>query len=390
MLLDASQSFNFLPIPANIQFGFGVLSQLPEHIRTLGGTRVLIVTDPGLQAAGIIDRVKEILENAHVSYTVYDGVKPDSGSTLISEATGQLKEVGADLVVGIGGGSSLDTAKAVAAMATNPGGILDYVGLHKIRDAPLPIIAIPTTAGTGSEASIWAVFTDDRTKLKVAAGSVLLFPKVALCDPELTLGLPPPLTASTGMDALAHAIECYTNNVCQPISGSLALGAIELIGKHLSSAVLNGQNRQSRYAMLLASTMAGIAMNPTRLGLSHALAMPLGSWGLKIPHGVGNAFVLPIVMEFNCPAAPDRFAAVARALGEEIKNLSVREAAARSVTAVRALAKEIGLVGGLSEFGLKEDHIPLVVEEAMKSGNIPVNPRQTRAEDLEQILKKAL
>jgi alcohol dehydrogenase len=192
------------------------------------------------------------------------------------------------------------------------------------------------------------------------------------------------------MDALAHAIECYTNNACQPISGSLALFAIELIGKYLPSAVLNGRSRLPRYAMLLASTMAGMAMNPTRLGLSHALAMPLGSWDLKIPHGIGNAVVLPMVMEFNYPAAPERFSAVARALGEKIENLSVREAAARSVSAVRALAKEIGIASGLSEFGLKEDHIPLVVEEAMKSGNVAVNPRRTQAEDLEQILRKAL
>lgn len=390
MLLNMTQSFNFLPIPVDIHFGFGIVSQLPEKVKALGGTRALIVTDPGLQTVGIIDRVKGILENAHISHTVYDGVKADSGSNLISEATRQLKEFGADIIVGIGGGSSLDTAKAVAAMATNPGSILDYVGLHKIKNPPLPIIAIPTTAGTGSEVTIWSVFTDERTKLKVATGSVLIFPKVALCDPELTIGLPPPLTASTGMDALAHAIECYTNNACQPISGSLAIGAIELIGTHLSNAVLNGQNRPSRYAMLLASTMAGMAMNATRLGLSHALAMPLGSWDLKIPHGVCNAVILPIVMEFNYPAAPDRFSAVARALGEKIENLSVREAAVRSVTAVRALAKEIGFTGGLAEFGFKEDHIPLVVEEAMKSGNIPVNPRLTRAEDLEEILKKAL
>ena len=193
----------------------------------------------------------------------------------------------------IGGGSALDTAKAVSALATNPGSPLAYVGLHKLKVRPLPVIAIPTTAGTGSEVSLWSVFTDDDRKLKVAIGGVLLYPTVALCDPELTLALPPALTASTGLDALAHAIECYTNNACQPISAALALEAIRLIGAHLQSAALNGGDRQSRYAMMLASTMAGMAMNPTRLGLAHALAMPLGSWSLKIPHSLAIAVTLP-------------------------------------------------------------------------------------------------
>jgi len=153
-------------------------------------------------------------------------------------------------------------------LATNPGPALSYAGLHKVRNRPLPMIAIPTTAGTGSEVTLWSVFTDDTRSVKVAIGSTLIYPAVALCDPELTLGLPPLLTAATGMDALAHAIECYTNNACQPISGALALKAIELIGCHLRSAVLNGRNLESRYGMMLAAAMAGIAMNPTRLGLA--------------------------------------------------------------------------------------------------------------------------
>ncbi len=221
----------------------------------------------------------------------------------------EAKSAASDLVIGLGGGSSLDTAKAVAALLTNPGSALDYVGLHRVRNRPLPMIAIPTTAGTGSEVTLWSVFTDDTRSVKAAIGSILLYPAVALCDPDLTMALPPPLTAATGMDALAHAIECYTNNACQPISAALALRAMELIGRHLRSAVLNGRNLESRYAMMLASTMAGIAMNPTRLGLAHALAMPLGSWGLRVPHGVVLALTLPPVMEFNYRAEPDRFVA---------------------------------------------------------------------------------
>ena len=241
MNMNASQSFNFLPIPTDIHFGCGILRTLPERIKSLGAKNAFLVTDPGVCAAGIMDRVSAILREASVDFTVCDRVKPDSGSRLIDETTVELKSSGADVVVGIGGGSSLDTAKAVAALATNAGSALDYAGLNKVRNRPLPMIAVPTTSGTGSEVTLWSVFTDDTRAVKVAIGGVLIYPSVALCDPELTLELPAALTAATGMDALAHAVECYTNNNCQPISGALAIEAIRLIGQHLRSAVLNGR-----------------------------------------------------------------------------------------------------------------------------------------------------
>jgi alcohol dehydrogenase len=390
MNMNASQSFNFLPIPTDIHFGCGMIRTLPERIKSLGAKKAFLVTDPGVCAAGIMDRVTVILRDASVDFAVCDRVKPDSGSRLIDETTVELKSSGADVVVGIGGGSSLDTAKAVAALATNAGSALDYAGLNKVRNRPLPMIAVPTTSGTGSEVTLWSVFKDDTRAVKVAIGGVLIYPSVALCDPELTLELPAALTAATGMDALAHAIECYTNNNCQPISGALAIEAIRLIGQHLRSAVLNGRDRQSRYGMMLASTMAGIAMNPTRLGLAHALAMPLGSWDLRVPHGVVLAVTLPYVMEFNYVAEPDRFVDVARALGESVDGLPRLAAAARSVGAVRDLARDVGIPRGLSEFGVREDHVVLVIEEAMKSGNVPANPRRTSAEDLTRILRQAL
>ena len=252
------------------------------------------------------------------------------------------------------------------------------------------MIAIPTTAGTGSEVTLWSVFTDEDKKIKTAIGSFLLYPSIALCDPELTLNLPPHLTASTGMDALGHAIECYTNNACQPISAALALRAIELIGYYLRSAVLNGRDRQSRYGMMLASTMAGIAMNPTRLGLAHALAMPLGSWNLRVPHGIAVAVTLPVVMEFNYLAEPGRFADVARALGCRIDHLTRLDAARCSIDAVRSLLSDLGISTSLSGYGLREEHVRPVVDEAIKSGNVTVNPRRATSEDLEQILRRVL
>ncbi len=389
MTVDSNQVFNFLPIPTDVHFGAGSIHSLPDRVRGLGSSTILVVTDPGVRAAGILDRVTAELEPAGRPLVVYDKVTADSGSELIAEGVHELQEHGADLVVGVGGGSALDTAKAIAALATNPGSPLDYIGLHKLKARSLPTIAIPTTAGTGSEVSLWSVFTDDSRQLKVAIGGVFVYPTIAVCDPDLTLNLPPAITAATGLDALAHAIECYTNTACQPISAALAIEAIRLIGAHLRCAVSFG-DRDSRYAMMLASTMAGIAMNPTRLGLAHALAMPLGSWDLKIPHGIAIAVTLPKVMAFNWCAAPDRFVAVAHALGENLEGCSVQEGAARAAQAVQRLADAVGIPRSLSECGLREHHVSRVVEEAMKSGNVVVNPRRTTSEQLADILHSTL
>jgi alcohol dehydrogenase class IV len=387
---DPEQTFNFYPVPTDIHFGNGVLATLPEKVRSLGVERVFVVTDAGIRSVGILQKILDLLSSAEIGYEVYDEVKQDSGSNLIAAAAGRLRKIKAELVVGIGGGSSLDTAKAVATLLTNPGTILDYTGLHRVKNRLPPVIAIPTTAGTGSEVSLWSVFTNDDTGLKVAVGSFNLYPTIALCDPELTLDLPPLITAATGMDALAHGIECYTNNSCQPISAALAWKAIQLIGRYLRSAVLNGANRESRSAMLLASTMAGIAMNPTRLGLAHALAMPLGSWDIRIPHGIAIAVTLPRVMKFNWVAAPDRFAAVARALGKPVDQLSPADAAQCAVSAAEKLASDIDIPKGLGEYGLRSSHIPRVIDEAMKSGNVVVNPRPTSKEQLTAVLEESL
>jgi alcohol dehydrogenase class IV len=387
---NPDQTFNFYPVPTDIHFGYGTLAKLPERIHSLPAQRVFVITDPGIRATGILQQVLDLLRAAEIGCEVYGEVKPDSGSTLIAEAAEQARRSKVEAIIGIGGGSSLDTAKAVATLLTNPGTILDYAGLHKVKNRLLPVIAIPTTAGTGSEVSLWSVFTNDDTGLKIAVGSVYVYPMIALCDPELTLNLPPMMTAATGMDALAHGIECYTNNSCQPISAALALNAIELIGKHLRNAVQQGHQRDSRYAMLLASTMAGIAMNPTRLGLAHALAMPLGSWDFRVPHGIAIAVTLPRVMRFNCVAAPERYAHIARALGEAVDQLSPSDAARRGVEAVEELARDIQIPKGLGKYGVHPSHIPQIVDEAMKSGNVVVNPRPTSREQLAAVLEQSL
>ena len=328
-VIDQKQSFDFPAVHTRVIFGYGTLGQLPALVKERGGGKVLVVSDPGVVKAGVVEKVTTVLKGGGIPHAVFGEVPQDSSTKMIARALELLKAESCRVVVGVGGGSSLDAAKAVAFAATNPPPITQYAGLNKLTTPGLPMIAIPTTAGTGSEVSYWSVMTDDETKMKTSVGGDLVFPSVALCDPELTIALPPAITASTGMDALAHAIESFTNKSYQPISEALTLRAAELIGKYLVRAVKDGTDREARYGMLLGSTLAGIGMNPTRLGIVHALAMPLGSWDIKIPHGTGIAVLFPRVMDFNLSANPEGYARVALALGVATAGLSEAEARGR-------------------------------------------------------------
>lgn len=387
--INQNQVFNFPATGTEVVFGFGTLAQLPEKARALGGSRVLLVTDPGLQAAGVVDRITATLDAADVPFVVFDAVPQDSSSMVVERAVAQLKAEACDVVVGLGGGSSMDAAKAVALGATNPPPIAQYARLNKLQRPGVPMIAIPTTAGTGSEVSYWSVMTDDVRQVKIGIGGTLVFPRIAIADPDLTLSLPPYLTATTGMDALTHAVESYTNKSYQPISAALTYRAMELIGRYLVRAVADGGDRQARYGMLLGSLLAGMGMNPTRLGIVHALAMPLGSWDLRIAHGACNAVLLPHVMDFNREANPAVFADVARALGvaDDADTVAASCAAIERVCEINA---EIGIPKGLGALGLTEAAIPQVCAEAMKSGNIAVNPRTCTQADLEALCRVAL
>ncbi|SKA37399.1 iron-containing alcohol dehydrogenase [Consotaella salsifontis] len=384
------RSFSFPPFPVDLRFGAGIAADLGTLARSLGARRAFLVTDPGVVMAGLTPRLSEPLSASGVEVEVFDEVRQDSGSQLIMRGAAEARRFDADLVVGLGGGSALDSAKAIAAMATNGGSILDYVGLNKLPADPLPSICVPTTSGTGSEVSIWSVLTDDDTGMKVSAGGQRFMATVALCDPDLTLTLPPAVTAATGMDALAHASECYVNRACQPVSGALALQSIAFAGRSLRKAVHDGADRAARCDMMLASVLAGIAMNPTRLGLAHALAMPLGSWNLKIPHGTIIALTLPSVMAFNVEAAPERYAAVAQALGADTRGMPPLEAARLSVEMVARLKDDLGLPRGLGECGMNEDWVERIVAEAMKSGNVAVNPRETSPAQLAEVLRASI
>ncbi|MGI4945016.1 MAG: iron-containing alcohol dehydrogenase [Janthinobacterium lividum] len=374
-------------IPTAIEFGWGALARLPGIVAGMGGSRVIVVGDPGVAKAGLVDRVVATLTGAGLHATPFTDVQSDPDVRSVERGTLLAKQAECDAVVGIGGGSALDTAKAIGLMMTNPGGIRDYVGIGKVKVPAAPVVAIPTTSGTGSELTIWSVLTDSQNGTKISVGSVLNCPRVGLLDPELTVSLPPFITAQTGMDALTHAVESYVNTASHVLSEAQAEKAIQLIGRSLRQAVAHGHSADARAEMLLASTLAGMAFNATRLGYVHAFALPLGA-RFKIPHGLVNAIMLPVVMGFNLPGNVPAFARVAALLGENVAGLSEREAASRSVVAVEQLKADTGITQTLADFGLTEARFDEVIDEALKSGNCIVNPRQATREDLRAMLER--
>ena len=376
-------------MPTEIVFGSGSVSQTADIVKKLGGDTVLLITDKGVWENGVLDNIEASLKHGNIEYRVFHEVESDPTIQGVKKATGILKEIRANVVIGVGGGSSIDTAKAVATMGTNEGEIFDYVGFGRIKKKPLPIIAIPTTSGTGSEATFWSVLADKTNNIKASVGGWEVMPSVAVLDPELTLTLPPHITATTGMDALCHAMESYVAKSTQPISEGMSIQAMKLIARSLRRAVTRGDDIKAREDMLMASLIAAFAFNITRLGLAHALAIPFGAH-FHIPHGTVNAILLPWVMEYNLPAATDKYIEIAQIFGEDISGLSPMDAASKSVEAIKKLNMDIGITAGLKDWGVTEADLEKIAEAAYKSDNVTVNPRSSTVKDLVGIGKKAL
>jgi alcohol dehydrogenase class IV len=371
----------------SILFGNGIVAEIGKEVAELGAKKVLVVTDQGIIKAGLLPRVVAPLESAGIAVSVFDQCEPNPSVETVDEVAGLAKDV--DLLVGFGGGSSMDVAKAAGILVTNGGKIQDYEGINLVKVPPVPMVAVPTTSGTGAESTPFSVVTDHARHWKMAIGSSYSIPSLAVCDPELTLTLPPGLTAATGMDALTHAIEGFTSLSNDPISESIALKAIELVAGSLRQAVAKGDaNLDARYDMMLGSMMAGMVFTNTILGIGHSMAHPLGGM-FNIAHGTANAILLPIIMEFNLPGNLDKFGKVAVAMGEKIDGLTITQAALKSVEAVKVLAQDIG-IPRLSELGVKKSDVPALAEEAMKGGDRWTNPRNTTLADFVQLYKKAL
>jgi alcohol dehydrogenase class IV len=340
----------------------------------------------------LVPRVSEALRGAGMDLSVFDGTEPEPTTDSIDAAVKAMQEVGgADVIVSLGGGSVMDVAKCANVVLMNGGSILDYEdGAEEQRPISklLPHVALPTTAGTGSEATIWAVFIDPSRMLKTAIQSLDLVPDAAILDPELTITMPPHVTAGTGMDALTHAIEAFASSYANPLTEALCVKAIELVARNLRTAVAEGGDLGARANMLIASYMAGLAFSNSSLGIVHTLAEAMGGY-YRIPHGVTNALMLPHVMEFNARATPDRFATIARLMGEDTGGVTTETAAEMSWRAVRSLSEDVGLPQTLRQVGVRKEDLPGMIAIADKWANLSGNPRDVMREDIEEIYLRA-
>jgi alcohol dehydrogenase class IV len=360
---------------------------LDGEIRKFGGTRAGLVTDPGIVKAGVSQRV---LDAANAKVFPYEGVEPEPTYELIDGCVEFLREKGCDLVIGLGGGSAMDCAKMAAVLMKNTGKVTDYWGADRIPHPGIPVIAIPTTAGTGSEASPACVFVDPGDGVKKGVRSDFIIPEVAILDPLLTLGLPQGLTASTGVDALTHAIEVYTSLRANLISDMVAEESIRLIGEHLRVAYANGNDVSARYGMLMASFLGGVCLASSNVGAVHVLAHTLGGI-YRVPHGIANALLLPYVMEFNRIACRERSVRIASFLGERIEGLSLDMASQRAVECVKNLTRDVGIPQRLRDLNIPEDSIDLIAERSIETGQrlLANNPRAMSVEEAKELLRKA-
>jgi alcohol dehydrogenase class IV len=376
-------------IKTRIFFGRGGISALGELALEMGSKRFLLVGDSALASNGTLDRAAQSLRGAGLQGETYQGVEPEPYLDNADDAAALGRNLQADLVVGMGGGSVMDTAKAAAVLLTNDGLAGDYIGLDRVKSPGTRTIMVPTTAGTGAEVTFTAVFTNRQTKAKGGINSPHLFPDTALLDPELTLSCPPNVTAATGMDALTHAVESVTSKSSSVFTEALALEAVRLIGANLRRAVFHPEDIEAREQMLLGSLLGGLALADAGVGAAHALAYPLGGL-FRIPHGLANAVLIPHVMEFNLPAAERHLSLIALNLGEPVASLPPRRAAAAAVEAVKALCSDIGIPAVLSELGVPRSDIPVLVESAMKvTRPVENNPRTLTPEGAQSIYERA-
>lgn len=382
---NLTESFQFL-LPTKVVYGPGCLKELTHELAAFGGKRPIVVTDGGVQRAGIAKRVTDLLDAAGVEYIVYDGVEANPKDVNVEEGARIAREFGADSIIAIGGGSPIDCAKSIGVLlAHNADKIKPYEG-KTAATLPLPLlISVPTTSGTGSELTFSSVITDTANKYKMTVKSPFTAAKVAVCDPELTLSVPPMVTASTGVDALTHAIEAYTATCSEPISDAVALYAIELIYENLVQAVKNGSDLSVRSGMLMGSMLAGIAFSHSDVASVHCVAESLGGV-YDLPHGMCNAIFLPYVMEYNMDYCQEKYARVAKAMGLSFS--SIEEGAKAAVEAVKQLCRDVGLPTFRS-LGVGEEQFDQIAEMSARNISTDSNPRPMSKDDYMAVLRKA-
>lgn len=375
-------------IPTRIIAGAGVVGQVGAEAKWLGARRALVVTDDGVSGAGLTKPVVASISGAGIDAAVFDAVRPDPTVAVVAKGAALARTEQRDLLVAVGGGSSIDAAKGIAIMSANPGTVCDYEGVDKFKNAPLPIIAIPTTAGTGSEVTFGSVFTDEARNYKFIVYSRHIAPRVALLDPAMVASAPRMAKVAAGLDALTHAIESYTSLGATPYTEALALGALRMIGPSIRNATLD-VDMDALGAMQIAANMAGMAFGQSRLGIVHAAALPLGAY-FHVPHGISCAALLPYGLAFNLEACAGRYAEVARPLGVRVEGLSDEGAARALVDVIRKLAADLGVPARLRELHVKQELAPQMAADTMKSSHISANPRKITVDAVEALYREAI
>jgi alcohol dehydrogenase class IV len=372
-----------------ILFGVGSVEKIGTEAQLLKAKKILIITDQGVIQAGLLEGVEKSLQSVNLPFVIFDGVEPDPRIEVVEKSIEKAKKEGIDLIIGFGGGSSLDIAKVTSIMITNTGKIDSFFGVDLVPNPGVPLILIPTTAGTGSEVTPIAILSDTKEKLKKGIVSPTLFPEVAILDPKLTIGLPPSVTAFTGMDALTHAIESYYSINATDLSDLLAFRAMELLSKNLRMAYAHGENLAARSCVLEGSLLAGIAFANAGVGAVHAFAYPLGG-EFHLAHGLTNTLMLPYVMRYNILGCPSKFAQMAKAFGEKVEGISELVGAEIAVRFIERLSDDIRVPRRLRDVGIPEDAIPRLAEAAMKVTRLLANnPRKVTLEDAVAIYKSA-
>lgn len=374
-------------VPTLAFFGPGKSEMVGDMLKGMGAKKIMVVYDQGVKAAGIVDKVLANVKAAGIEYTEYSDVVPNPPEYLVNQGYEIAKDLGIDAMLAVGGGSSIDFAKAVNILLTNPGPFSQYNGVNLVKNPVKPLIAIPTTAGTGSEVTNACVITDTVNKEKMTILGQFVAPSIALVDANLTLGLPSAITASTGMDALTHAIEAYLSKWASPASDSLAICAIELIARSIEKAVNQGSDLAAREDMIVGSAIAGMAFSQTDLGLAHAIAAPMGAH-CGTAHGVANAIVLGLSLEYNLPACAPKLKEIAKVIGLKVDGLSDEAAAELAVKRINEITKNIK-IPTLKEVGVTEEKFNDIAEGAIINSAARTNPREVTKECVIEILKKA-
>ena len=379
------KSIEFI-LPTHIKFGKGVSRNIATEVIALGHKKPMIVTDKGLIAAGIVGRITECLEASGVEYCMFDEIEPNPRDTTVQKGYELAKAENVDMIIAIGGGSSMDTAKAIGVLITNGGKVGDYEGLDMFENPICDLIAIPTTVGTGSEVTFWSVITDTTRHFKMSLGSPKCAAKIALVDPDMVATLPASIIAATGMDALSHTVEGYTCKCSEPITDACGIYAIKMIGDNIRNAVYS-DDKEAKGNMLLASMIAGICFGNSDIAGIHCMGEALG--GLyDTPHGVTMALLLPYVTEYNFVADLDKYADIAEALGEDVRDIPKRDAAQKAVDALHKLCKDLA-IPTMKEIGAKEEDLEELAQRASVNVSVDSNPRKITKEDFLNIFKKA-